>query len=270
MPSFKPLDRTKDRKHGWSVPTELLRASKDTVVPISIDEMGKLLAHYLFVFVKKRDRGYTFVALQSLCKEENAYLTPEGKSLYSAIPRHYLMYPFVLKIVEKDAERNVIVLFDHESGLYKKDPEEKDGDKRFFDDEGEPSESFSLIVKQLRHHQEMQKVTQSVVDALEAANLLVPFEIGTKGIDVACDSLKGLYMIDQNRLQNLEEKTVQDLYAKHAFSLVYAQLFSMSRVETLKYLYSVYRKKHIASDVDIVESFFDSDNETIDFDWSKL
>jgi len=270
MPRYIPIDKTKNLTHGWSIPTELKSAKTDTIVPVQLDEIGKLLAHYLLVFVKKREGGYMLVALQSLCRDENVYLTPEGKTIFPVLPRHYQVYPFALKIVEKEGERGGVILFDHESGFYREKPDMSADENRFFTDEGEPSAAFASMLELLKKRQEMEQVTQAAVDALEEADLLVPFAIDTEGMEVDCTPLKGIYTIDQEKLQKLEGEQVEKLYQSHAFALAYAQLFSMPRLETLKYLYRVSRKKREKTDPGVVEAFFDSDNETIDIDWSKL
>jgi len=271
MPSFIPIDKAKHRTHGWRIVQDLQFAARDTVVPVYIDEVSKLMPNYLFVFVRHQKETFSFSALQGLRLGQNVYLTDKGKSIVNVIPEYYMSYPFKLQLIQKKEEaRHAAVAIDIHSGLYCETPETEENAFTFFTEEGRPSEAFESVVKRLMHNRNMSEVTQAAVDAIAKEELLVPFTIDTKNMELDGEPLKGLYMIDQKKLQTLDTDSVQKLYKAHAFPLAYAQLFSMPRLETLKYLYTVYMKKKTSADTGVVEAFFDSDNETIDIDWSKL
>jgi len=148
MPTFKPIDRNEHKTHGWKLRTSMIAAQKESVVPVLITEAPKLLPGYAFAFVKDQNGSLVFVAIQGVHKDDNLYVLPDGRPAFAPTPRHYHAYPFALHEAEtEEGGMRAMLLFDHDSGLYRESPEPGNGEKRFFTDDGEVEPDVTKVLE---------------------------------------------------------------------------------------------------------------------------
>lgn len=278
MPTLKPLDREIHRHHGWKLRTSMISALKDTVVPILITEVTKILPGYAFAFVKDRNGKFVFVAIQGLHQDENLYINEEGKPLFTPTPRYYHTYPFGMHEVEIDGKMKATLFFDHDSGLYREEPQVDKGEKKFITDEGEIDPDIEKVLEYLNESEKWRKITQNAVDALEEAGVIEPWSPSIENPDTKRQLLKGFHKINMENLNKLNGEEMTKLQNAQGLTVAYAQLFSIYRVEMLNKLYAVKKKQEEMSqasvknsNIDNVDAFFGlDDGEDVSFDWSKI
>ncbi len=273
MSRFKPIDKNKHKTHGWKLRSSMISAQKDSVVPVLMTEVTKLLPGYAFAFVKDKQGKFVFVAIQGVHKDDNLYVSTEGKPLYTPTPRVYHTYPFVLHETEVEGKANVILLFDHESGLYRESPSAED-EKRFFTDEGEVNPDIDRVLEYLTESEKWRKVTQKAVDAIVEADLLDKWDLGIKNLVPDKPMLHGFFRINIDKLSKLPPEALAQLRDEQALTLSYAQMFSVYRLEKLEMLYRLkYEKQendNSKKELDDLDAFFDNESESLSVDWSKL
>jgi len=277
MPTLKQINKEKHTQHGWKLRRSMIAARKDTVVPISISEVTKLLPAYAFAFVKDAQGKFVFVAIQGIYKEENLYVSDAGEPFFTPTPRHYHAYPFFLHEFEAEGKLQATLLFDHDSGLYREDPQVDKGEKRFMNDEGQIDADVEKVLVYLTESEKWRKITQSAVDALDEAGVLEAWEPKIENPDPKRNLLKGFYKINLEKLNVLEGEDLKNIQKSQGFTVAYAQLFSMYRVETLNKLHALKMKQNEAPmkemkkhNIDNVDAFFKDTEDEISFDWSKL
>jgi hypothetical protein len=231
---FVPISRQRHGTLKWNRPTNYAFSSDRALVTIVGTELAPAATSMPLAFIRDA-RGIHLVALLSGPSVGNLFVGPSGQwAAGTYIPAQYRTYPF--RLLRESGER-IALCVDEESGLIPEDG----GEERFFSDTGELAAAVSEILKVLETLERSRAATTSAVAALDAAGLVVPWEV--QPVDGETKSAGGLYKIDEGRLRNLDDEAFLRLRKTGGLSIAHAQLISLSRLETLKIL-AEHRKKH--------------------------
>lgn len=273
MKTLIPLSPTQHLTHGWKRHDHYRFAAEDAWAPLLIAELPAALAAYPLAFTARPGGGYRLVALQGLHHGENLMLTPDGRWAVGYIPSHYRGYPFSLREVVEGEQRRGMLCFDHGSGLYRDAPDAAQGEERFFDDQGEPTELVAQLMRFLNQTQINRELTDRAVDALEQAGVLTDWALPVDNPDPERPLLKGLKQIDQQALNALDGAALEGLQKVNALAVAYAQVFSGSRLGVLNKLYALHyppdaqEERHLHSvPEDLDQLFGGEDDIELDFD----
>jgi len=271
-----PVRPTEHRHHGWKQPTGYPFAARDSVVPVSLEELPALLAYYPLAIVSSSSASHHLVALLSPTAQDNAYLDPEGRWRAAYIPAHYRAYPFTVVRAPKSESANrqtsaLVLCFDTASGLLREHPDEQAGERRFFDDQGQPQPLTAKLVEFLKHRYESRHRTDRAVAALRRAGVLVPWPLPpSRDTKVSYEPLSGLMRVDEQALNALDAEALLTLRDANALSVAYAQILSMRRILLLDELYTQVHKKQVKKGdlPDNVRPLF-PEQDDVEFDWDS-
>ena len=234
MTKFVPISRQRHGTLKWNRPTNYAFSSDRALVTIVGTELAPAATSMPLAFIRDA-MGIHLVGLLSGQSGGNLFVGSTGRwAAGTYIPAQYRTYPF--RLLRESAERMALCV-DEESGLIP----ESGGEERFFSDTGELAAAVSEILKALETLERSRAATTSAVAALDAAGLLVPWE--AQIVEGEPKSPGGLYKIDEAKLRNLDDEAFLRLRKTGGLSIAYAQLISLSRLDTLKLL-AEHRKKH--------------------------
>lgn len=267
------------KTHGWRPVTDYSFTRALPALAVQLDEMGGLTPSLPLAFAKVAQDRYTLVVITGFADGRNQLVDSQGRWVLQVLPMELQCYPFAVQPLPPQApdapqaQPELGVCFNHDSGLYREAPDAAAGDVRFFTDEGQPHPAFKAITERLQRNIAMQRRTQRAVAALQQHQLLIPWQIQPR--EGHPDELlpQGLYRIDEAKLNALRGETLEALHQAHAIALAYGQLLSMSRINGLQRLKDVHAARRKAAPVPapdpaIVEQMFgDGQGDTIKFNW---
>lgn len=187
-----------------------------------------LLPYYVVAFARSESGTFLLSVVQGLRNHENLYVDSMGRWQVLRLPDRYTMYPFVLR----EAGERHIVCFDNTSGLYRETPNIAAGEVPFFDATGKPRQEFQKVIERLGLTVAARAQTQQATNAIAALGLLVPLAFRLDSV-AAEDRVSGMYRVDEKALAELPASDFETLRQANALPLIYAQLYSMPRIEVL-------------------------------------
>ena len=131
----------------------------------------------------------------------------------------------------------MIFCVDEDSGLISED---KRAGEPFFDDGGNLSERLQEVTKFLDLMEKSRKVAEIAVSGLDEAGMIEPWPMKTGE-----KQAKGLYRIDQAKLQQVEDGIFLNLRKTGALLVAYGQLLSMGNIGLLQRLAALREKNAI-------------------------
>jgi len=202
-------------------------AREELVAPIVIDEIGDVAREYPIIFPTGSALPAALLGVQ---KESNAYVSPNGAWRAEYIPAHIRHYPLALtrmpsapaeESAEATGEERFVVLIDVDSPMISR----LEGEP-VFNDDGTLSPAAEQKKEILNRMQMRSGVTQRLVQAIEAAGLLIERAIRIKIEGEVDRQVTGLRVIDEAALNKLDDAAFNTLRASGALPLVYAALLS--------------------------------------------
>jgi len=199
--------------------------SNQHVVPIVAHEFTQVASDVPVVFVKHSETGqFQPVAMLGLQPGENL-LVKDGKWQGMYIPGIIATFPFRLMPTEQDQQQLVLAL-DTDAKQVGTD----EGIALFQD--GAESEYLANRKNAITTYFEHSQVTQGFVQLLSELDLLVErnltVEVGDQKIN-----LNGLYLVDEQKLNELDDEKFLDLRKRGVLAVIYAHLNSISQIRRL-------------------------------------
>jgi len=268
MQKIKPVNKKEDLKAGWKKYSNYNHAAQLPVVMITLQELSHINGNYPIAFAKINEKEYRLVVMLGLFENENLFVNQEGKWLSSYIPAHFRSYPFMLSSVQTEEENKQIFCIDMQSGLYRENPMLESGEESFFNDDGTLTEKAQKTLNFLEALMKNTKLTQKAVDKLASYELLLPLQLKSKDVNEQRKPIKGLYTIDEKKLNALEPKSLKELQESYALVVAYTQLLSMPQIQILKELddkKAENDQNKIIEDVDFDAIFGEGSNDTLSF-----
>lgn len=212
--------------------TDYSFARSELVAQIVIDEIADVAREYPIVFPKGSALP---VALMGVEKESNAYVGANGEWLASYVPAQLRHYPLAIARLPDaaqpaaapggstvpDAPERFVVLIDLDSPLVST----KAGEP-LFNAEGKPGPVAAQKMRLMEQMPGRARLTQRLVQAIEAAGLLTERAIRIRRAGEADRHVTGLRVIDESALNKLDDAVFNQLRASGAIPLVYASLLS--------------------------------------------
>lgn len=193
------------------------------VVGIEFYEVAK---EYPIVFIKLTNGSFVPCALLGLEDKQNLYVDQDNEWDARYVPSYVRRYPFIL--TEPDEKGVQTVFIDKSCDRL----QEKDGDAFFKDDgaEGEVLESAKAFMLQHYGHSRMTfDFTNWLVKEELLTELAAKFEVAG-GKQFLFDHL---FVINEQKLMQLQQKKAYELFSKGWLGWVYAHLMSLSNMSML-------------------------------------
>jgi hypothetical protein len=204
-------------------------------VPLTGVEFGVAARDLLIVFAGNDAATAGPVALLGLRQNENLYVDADGKwAPNTYIPAFVRRYPFVLaeKPAGQEGDDFAVFLDERYEGFNTTEGE------RLFKDDGTDTEMLTNAVGFLSEFQQNVARTKWFVEQLNKHGLLEPRNVrlqkeGKDGAQGQSINLNGLFVVNEEKLRTLDEKTAQEFVREGVFGWIYAHLLSLINIDRL-------------------------------------
>ncbi len=231
------------RAKTWRQADSYLFASSLTLVSIVQAEATRAAGSLPLAFWKKQDT-FELVAVMGLEPQRSLMVASNGRWLAGYIPAVLRAHPFWLARIP--GHKHPALCVDESTGLV----EDAGKGQAFFDESGKAiTPALKAMLQLLGQVEESRVETERAASLLAAANVLVPFSFGTQPNRPAQDlaALGELFMVDQARLNALDNESFTALRQHDALALAYAQLTSVHHLAALINLSDALRKAGAAA-----------------------
>lgn len=206
-------------------------------VPVNLIEMPQICHFYPIAF--SPDDNATPVAIMGLRNGENLFLQSDGGWAEAYIPAYIRRYPFIFSEVPDTDQLTLCV--DNDPTVVG-----DDGDTKFFDDEGKPTEIANNALEFCKSYHAAAQQTLEFSKTLIKHDLLVDREAQ---INVAGDqriNFSGFKIIDEEKFGKLSDDVFLEMRSKGWLPFIYAHLFSGSQWQRLTHMLNQAMEKEAA------------------------
>jgi len=200
--------------------------AKTNSVPLAAVEFFDTAREYTIAFTGQEGGPQFPIALVGVRQNENLFVSPEGRWKGRYVPAFVRRYPFVLA-EKQDAEDFNVYLDEAYPGFGAPDGE------RLFTDQGEHTPLLKQALEFLSTYQGEIKRTRLFVERLQSLDLLVPRVLEVQRRGDAPLVLRGFSVVDEQRLQALDDAKLLDLTRSGLLAWVHAHLMSLGNVANL-------------------------------------
>ncbi|SER21518.1 SapC protein [Amphritea atlantica] len=203
--------------------TDYRFAGSANIIPVGISEFGQLLSHYPIVFIKA-DSGYTPVAVVGTEAGHNQFVNDEGEWLAPYLPAYVRRYPFTVASVSEQSQNLTICIDETYPGCNR----EGRGNALFNEDKSQSGylQTISQFLQQFELDFRRNRIfTEKLVelDLLESTEATFTAQGEEKG-----RKLDGFFVVNRERLKQLDPSALQELNKTGALELIYLHLASLS------------------------------------------
>jgi hypothetical protein len=232
-----PLNRTEHKDLRLKVVPNVKFAMNAHSVPLTGAEFGVAARDLLIVFAGNDMADAGPVALLGLRQNENLYVDADGQwAPNTYVPAFVRRYPFILaeKPAGQEGDDFTVFLDEQFEGF---NPSEGE---RLFKEDGTDTELLSNAVGFLGEFQQNVTRTKRFMKFLNDNNLLEPRNVrlqkdGKDGQEGKAINLNGLFVVNEDKLRALDEKTTHELMREGVLGWVYAHLLSLSNIDRLAF-----------------------------------
>ncbi|RCS31360.1 multidrug transporter [Rhodanobacter denitrificans] len=230
-----PLNRNDHKNLRMKAVPNVKFAMNAHSVPLTGVEFGIAARDLLILFAGTGVADAGPIALLGLRQNENLYVDANGQwAPDTYIPAFVRRYPFVLaeKPAGQDGDDFTVFLDEQYEGF-----SDSEG-QRLFQEDGTDSELLTNAVGFLGEFQQNVARTKWFMeqlvkhDLLEARNVQLQKE-GKDGQQGRSINLNGLFVINEQKLRELDEKTTQEFLREGVLGWVYAHLLSLTNIDRL-------------------------------------
>ena len=204
-------------------------------VPLTGAEFAIAARDLLIVFAGVTPADAGPIALLGLRQNENLYVDADGQWAQNAyVPAFVRRYPFVLaeKPVGQEGDDFTVFLDERYEGFNSTEGE------RLFKEDGTDTELLTNAVNFLGEFQQNVTRTRWFMEQLVKHDLLEPRNVRLEkpamaGQEARSINLNGLFVVNEEKLRALDEKTCHEFAREGVFGWVYAHLLSLANIDRL-------------------------------------
>lgn len=234
----QPIDAERHKDYGLVENFGLGFTSGVNAVPINLVEMPQICHAYPIAF--SPDESATPVAILGLRDNENLFLKEDGGWEYSGyIPAYIRRYPFIFSEMEGSDQLSLCVDMDSSVVTDK-------GGQPFFEKDGNPSQLSKNALEFCKSYHAAAQQTIEFSKKLQELDLLIERQAEINLYDNRRINFSGFRIVDEEKLNKLDDKSFLELRQKGWLPYVYAHLFSGAQWQYLTHLLNQNLKKEAA------------------------
>ncbi len=193
---------------------------------VTVSEFFEACKDYPILFAKDSKNEWFASVMLGLKEKDNLSIDEKGNwKSGKYIPAFIRRYPFVF-VSDKD---KLALAYD---STYKT-TKEANPTKAFFDENGNNSEFLNGTLRFLTNFQADALSTAKFVSELEKLELLEQKSATIKTLSNETITINGFFVLNEDKLKNLNEKKKSDLCKRGAIPLITAHLISLSNIRKL-------------------------------------
>lgn len=228
MTKFAAVTKERHAGKSWAKFESYRFAAGDNLAPLVGAEVAGAALTMPMAFIKERDH-FRLVGLLSLTPGQNMFVSPDGRWIGAYVPSGFRGYPF--RLAKTGGSDDLILCVDEDSGLVRDD----ESAEPFFDGSGEIAGEIREIMDFLGHIEKNRTVTDLAVSAIAEAGLITEWGLTVRDRDRE-KPVAGLYIIDEAKLNSLDDGAFLELRKSQALPIAYAQLLSMGNIRLFEKL----------------------------------
>lgn len=217
-----PLDKT---RHGGLGVRDVERypfARTLNSVYLTAAEFMVAAHHFPIVFARVDNGAFVPVAITALTADANLFIDEDGRWARGVyVPAYVRRYPFFL--VPGQGERPVGV----------DDTALEANDAPLFDADGKPTPAWQRYEALLQDMEGARAQTERLSRTLKEAGVLEPFEAHAHPRGGTVQRLRGLFRVDERKLNALPAHVLRGMMKRGELSRVYAHLMSLDQFKGL-------------------------------------
>lgn len=224
MSKFVALN-AKAHKHLKVDPRKVeAQGANERLIPVAMSEFKKLVVQYPIALTKREDSGeFLCVAVLGFADKENLFwVEDQWDGIYT--PLNVIRQPF---FVGQDKGESVICIDEEGTCL-----SDSHGDA-IFDEDGGETEFLQDIKKMLSQLLEAEALTKEFVKALVDYDLLLPMQLDITFANGDTQAVRGLYTVDEQKLDALDAEKLVFLQQRRYLSAVYMLIASTGHMYSL-------------------------------------
>jgi hypothetical protein len=226
MASIKAINSSSHSKIKVKSNPSYLQCKDKHFAPIVVQEFISASQEFPIVFIKDSETGrFNVVVLLGLKPKENLFFD-EKTWQGNYVPKALTLYPFVIH--QEEGSDKALLCFDEDSPLVN----DVSGEA-LFDEKGVQNKWLTEKGEAVVDYVEKSEVTQRFIKLILSKELLAPQTLNLKFEGQEEYSLSGLYVIDEQKLNDLSENDFVELRKTGALPAIYASLMSMQRISHL-------------------------------------
>lgn len=220
----EPLDWARHKTLGIAAKGNYGFARTANAVMLTAMEFALASRSYPIVFTSHEDPAP--VAILGVRRNENLFVRDGNWIPYTYIPAYIRRYPFAF--VESEDKKRLILCVDVEAEAVL-----ENGEAKFFDDNGKPSEFTEKALEFCRSFQAQYNVTRQLVALLKKHDLLVPRQanITLPGGEKA--AINDFLVADEQRLDGIEDEIFLEFRKMRILPFLYFHLMSLANFRDL-------------------------------------
>lgn len=230
------LDRERHRHLRLQRHDPVFDFARDTnSVPLAGVEFSQAAGFYPIIFAGVDGDNLFPAALLGLQSDQNLFVDETGNWDANYVPAYVRRYPFVLATPEGAEADNFTVCIDETfEGLT-----ESGHGEDLFEENGEPAPFLQRAMNFLTDYQQNLALTERFTARLSELELLVERSVDVVSAGGQRLSLTGVYLVDEQKLAELDDAVVLELFRAGFLAWIHAHLFSLSRIQHLSERFSV-------------------------------
>ncbi|MDX1677326.1 SapC family protein [Arsukibacterium sp.] len=221
-----PLNKQQHAKTKISNENAFSHIANEHMLPIVVHEFVVAGAEFPVVFVKdSQNDSFQPVVLLGLAANQNLIIE-EGKWQALYVPRVARNYPLVLVQPDPDSDRLVVAVDESSARV-----NENEGFPLFKDD-GSETDYLADRKKQMSDYVEYSQMTRGFSAKLKSLGLIKE-QVLTITVDGEPRNINGIHMVDEKKLNELDNDAFLELRKSGFLTAIYAHLMSLQHTQKL-------------------------------------
>lgn len=226
MAAIKAINSSAHSKVKIKSNPSFIQSKNKHFAPVVVQEFVSASKAFPIVFIKDAETGrFNAVVLLGLKPQENLFFD-EKSWQGSYIPQALTLYPFVIH--QEPGSDKALLCIDEDSPLVN----ETAGDA-LFDEKGGQQTWLTAKGEAVVDYVDNNGVTQNFIQLLLSKELLAPQTLSLNLAGQEEYTLEGLYVINEQKLNDLSDNEFSELRKTNALPAIYAVLMSMPCIKKL-------------------------------------
>lgn len=225
-PKIMPLNKDVHGALKINFENPYAHVAGDHLLPVTAHEFIVAGAEYPIVFVKNEEKNtYQSVIMLGLSSKQNLFVK-DGNWQGTYVPVAIRNYPLVLVHDQNDKDR-LLVAVDEASARVGNDTGEA-----LFNEDGTESEFLAKRKEHMAEFLELGQVTTKMIAKLQSLDLLKQ-QVLTLNVQGEERRINGIYLVDEQKLADLDDVTLVELHKNGYLKVIYAHLLSLQHTQKL-------------------------------------
>jgi hypothetical protein len=200
--------------------------ANEHLIPVTAHEYVFAGAEYPIVFIKNEEKDiYQSVVMLGLVANQNLFMQ-EGTWQGNYMPAAARNYPLALVKESPESDRLLVAVDENSSRV------SNDTGEALFNEDGTETEFLTQRKQHMAEFLELGQVTIKMINKLHSLDLFKQ-QVLTLKVDGEERRINGIYLVDEEKLANLDDATLLELHKNGYLKVIYAHLLSLQHTQKL-------------------------------------